>query len=302
MPPYSSGVVTPKNPDCFALACRPRNSSSVSPRSWRRSRSSTLASSGMISLVTKVRTQSRISRSSSVRLRSISCSSRCQNSNCGARVSSALASVARCTSSGPSKSRIARCHPHIIASGHVVGDPQPAVHLDGPVDHLEHRPRDRHLGLGHQVAGGLVALAVDDVRRVVAQRAGLVEGDPGLRDPLAHRALVGERLAEGDPLLGARDRQRQRPLAGAEGPHHVVDAAGAEAGLGGREAAALLAEQVGDRHPDVDELGDAVAVLVDLAEDGHGAPDRHARGVPAARSPSTAGGGSRPRGRSCPSR
>ena len=71
IPPYSSGVCTPKNPDSFALSRSPRSSSRVSPRSPRRSRSRTVGSSGMISRVTNVRTQSRISRSSSVRLRSM---------------------------------------------------------------------------------------------------------------------------------------------------------------------------------------------------------------------------------------
>ena len=41
----------------------------------------------------------------------------------------------------------------------------------------------------------------------------------------------------------AAHHHRQCPLAGPEGAHHVVDPAGAEARLGGREAAALLAEQ-----------------------------------------------------------
>ena len=71
IPPYSSGVWMPKNPAAFALSCSSRSSSSVSPRSLRRSRSRTVCSSGMISRVTNVRTQSRISRSSSVRLRSM---------------------------------------------------------------------------------------------------------------------------------------------------------------------------------------------------------------------------------------
>ncbi len=71
IPPYSSGVCTPKKPDSLALSRSPRSSSRVSPRSLRRSRSSTVDSSGITSRVTKVRTQSRISRSSSLRLRSM---------------------------------------------------------------------------------------------------------------------------------------------------------------------------------------------------------------------------------------
>ena len=57
-------------------------------------------------------------------------------------------------------------------------------------------------------------------------------------------ALVGERLAERDALLRARAHQLERPLGHADRAHAVVDAAGAEAGLRDREAAALLAEQV----------------------------------------------------------
>src|SRR3954451_11681388 len=71
IPPYSSGVSTPKKPDCFAFSCSALSSSREKPRSPRRSRSSTCGSSGMSSLVTNVRTHSRISRSSSVRVRSM---------------------------------------------------------------------------------------------------------------------------------------------------------------------------------------------------------------------------------------
>ena len=71
IPPYSSGVCTPKNPDSRAFPRNARSSSSDRPRSLRRSRSSTVCSSGMISLVTNVRTHSRISRSSGLRLRSM---------------------------------------------------------------------------------------------------------------------------------------------------------------------------------------------------------------------------------------
>ena len=58
--------------------------------------------------------------------------------------------------------------------------------------------------------------------------------------------------------------QLERPLGHADGAHAVVDAAGAEAGLGDGEAAALLAEEVVGRHPDVlvDDLGVAAAVVV----------------------------------------
>src|SRR4051794_4162527 len=72
MPPWLSGVWTPKNPADLALSCSAVSSSAVTPRSLRRSRARTCCSSGMSSLVTNVRTQSRMSRSSLDRLRSMS--------------------------------------------------------------------------------------------------------------------------------------------------------------------------------------------------------------------------------------
>ena len=75
----------------------------------------------------------------------------------------------------------------------------------------------------------------------------------------------------------------ERPLAGAERAHHVVDAARAEPGLGVGEAAALLAEQVGQRDADVVELDQAVAVVVVAAEDRVVAHDLDARGVASGR-------------------
>ena len=54
---------------------------------------------------------------------------------------------------------------------YVVADPGAAVHLDGAVDDAPDRAGDSDLGRRDQVAGGLVALAVDHERRVVAQRA-----------------------------------------------------------------------------------------------------------------------------------
>ena len=61
--------------------------------------------------------------------------------------------------------------------------------------------------------------------------------------------------------------------------HAVVDTARPQPGLRDREAAALFAEQVRDRHPDVvvDDL--AVAVLVLPAEHRHRPQHRHSRGV-----------------------
>ena len=160
-----------------------------------------------------------------------------------------------------------------------VGDAGAAVDLDGPIDDPGGGPGDGDLGHGDQVAGGFVPVDVDDVAGVVAQQPGLLDLKPGLRDLLAHHPLVGQRAAEGHPVLGPLDQQRQGALGRAEGPHAVVNPAGAEPGLGRGEAAALLADDVGDRHADAGEGDLGVAVLVVLAEHGVVADHGDARGV-----------------------
>ena len=151
--------------------------------------------------------------------------------------------------------------------------------LDGPVDDPGGRAGDGDLGHGDQVAGGLVAGHVDDVAGPVAQQPGLLDLEPGLRDLLAHHALVGQRAAEGHSLLGPLNQQRQGALGRAEGPHAMVYPAGAEPGLGGCEAAALLADDVRDRHADVGEHNLGVAMLVVVAEYGVVADHGDARGI-----------------------
>ncbi len=69
------------------------------------------------------------------------------------------------------------------------------------------------------------------------------------RDLLAHGALLGQRPAEGDPVLGALDHQAQCALGHADRPHAVVDAARAQAGLGDHEAVALAGQHVARGHP-----------------------------------------------------
>ena len=160
-----------------------------------------------------------------------------------------------------------------------VGDAGAAVDLDGPVYDPGGRAGNGHLGHGDQVPGRLVASHVDDVAGMVAQQPGLLDLDPGLRDLLAHHALVGQRAAEGDPILGPLHQQRQGALGRAEGPHAVVNPPRAEPGLGGREAAALLTDDVRDRHADAGERDLGVAVLVVVAEHGVVADHGDARGV-----------------------
>ena len=55
-------------------------------------------------------------------------------------------------------------------------------------------------------------------------------------DPLLDHALLGQRLAERHPLGDPAAHQLERPLGRADAAHAVVDAAGAEAGLGDGEA------------------------------------------------------------------
>jgi hypothetical protein len=61
----------PKNPAAFAFACNAAPSPGAKAGSCARSRVSTSGSSGSSSFLTKVRTHSRISRCSSVRVKSI---------------------------------------------------------------------------------------------------------------------------------------------------------------------------------------------------------------------------------------
>src|SRR3954454_15994642 len=58
-----------------------------------------------------------------------------------------------------------------------------------------------------------------------------------------------------------------------------MDAPGSEPSLRDREAATLLTDEVGDRHPDVVERDLTVAMLVEVAEDRQVAHDGHAGSV-----------------------
>ena len=89
-----------------------------------------------------------------------------------------------------------------------------------------------------------------------------------------HDALVGERLLERDARLRAHAHEIERALGHADGAHAVVDAAGAEAGLRDREAAAFLAEEVLLRDPHVLPQRLAVTAAFGVTEHGQAA---HAR-------------------------
>ena len=162
----------------------------------------------------------------------------------------------------------------------VVADAGAAVQLDRPVDDVQRHPRGGDLDRGDLGAGTLGAELVDQVGGLEHQQAGLVDLDPRLGDGLAHGPLLGQRAAEGDPRLGPLDHQRQGALGHADGAHAVVDAAGAEPGLGDHEPVALAGEDVGPRHPDVGEAELRVPVLVLVPEDRQVPDDLQAGGVP----------------------
>ena len=99
----------------------------------------------------------------------------------------------------------------------------------------------------------LVADRVHQPRRFEGEQTGLLDLDAAVGDPLLDHALLGEALAERDPALDPTAHQLEGPFGDPDAAHAVVDATGAEPGLRHGEPAALLAEQVGDRHPDVVE-------------------------------------------------
>ena len=124
------------------------------------------------------------------------------------------------------------------------------------------------------VARRLVADGVHHPGGLQREQASLLDLDPRLGDPLADDALLGERLAERGALVGAPAHQLERALGDADRAHAVVDPARAEARLGDREAAALLAEQVRPRDPHVleDDLAVALGVRRSRTPAGRGRP------------------------------
>src|SRR6201999_2211006 len=100
-----------------------------------------------------------------------------------------------------------------------------------------------------RLAGGALALGVHLPGGVEGEQAGLVDFHPGDGDRLLDELLVGQRAAEGVAFVGAAAHHLVGALGGPDRPHAVVDAAGAEAVLGDREAAAPLAQEVLPRDP-----------------------------------------------------
>jgi len=162
----------------------------------------------------------------------------------------------------------------------VLRHPRPAEDLHRAVDHPRGRRRHHDLGCGDQVARGLVALAVHLVGGAQRQQPRLLDVAERMRDVLAHRAVFGQRAAEGGAQGRAAAHQLQRALRAADQPHAVVNAPGTQPPLRDLEATALAEQQVGDRHAHV--LVHDLRVpdrRVVVAEDVHVALDAHARRV-----------------------
>ena len=89
--------------------------------------------------------------------------------------------------------------------------------------------------------------------------------------------MCGERFAERDPRVGARDHAFERALRQADQTHAMVDAAGPETALCDLETTAFAEDQIFRRHAHLIEYDFGVAVRrVVIAEHGERAHDLHA--------------------------
>ena len=167
-----------------------------------------------------------------------------------------------------------------VGQAEVLGDAAAAVDLDRAVDDVEGHVGGHHLDHGDLGTRRLVADLVHHVGGFQRQQARLLDLDARARDCIHDHALLGERLAEGGPVLGARANRLERALGDADQAHAVMDAPGAEAPLGDLEAAALAEDHVLGRHPHVLEVDLEVTVGgVVVAVDRERAHQRHARRV-----------------------
>ena len=94
----------------------------------------------------------------------------------------------------------------------VVADAGRAVRLDGAVDDAQRHVRRDDLDHRDLGARGLVADGVHHVRRLQRQQPRLLDLHARLGDVGADRALLGERLAEGDPRLHPPAHRFERAL------------------------------------------------------------------------------------------
>src|SRR5262249_50370488 len=141
-----------------------------------------------------------------------------------------------------------------VCEDEVLAHPRPARDVDrlvdDPLDGTRCRDLDR-LDLGMRA---LVAHGVHEPRGLQDEQAQLLHAYPGLGDPLADHALLGQRGTERDPVQRAAAHQLDRASGHADQAHAVVDPAGAEPRLGDGEAVALAAEQVLGGYAHVTEL------------------------------------------------
>ena len=141
-------------------------------------------------------------------------------------------------------------------------------------------PRRDHLDGGDLGARRLGADVVDQPGGLEGQQPRLLDRHPRLGDLLAHHALLGERLAEGDARRGALAHQLERPLRHADRAHAVMDAAGPEPAWAIAKPPPSSPIRLLDRHADVGRSATSQWPCWSLvAEDRQVADDLDARGV-----------------------
>src|SRR4051794_37350348 len=141
----------------------------------------------------------------------------------------------------------------------VAGETAAAVQLHRHVDDLLGDVGDDHLDLADLAQGVERATDIQLPRRVEHEQPGLVDGDPGIGDPLAVAAEVDDRLAERRTGQSALDRQLERDLGLPDQAHAVVHAARPEPSLRDLEGASLAEQDVLLGHAHVVEADLAVA-------------------------------------------
>ena len=127
--------------------------------------------------------------------------------------------------------------------------PSPPCTWMRTVDHVVEHARREELDQ-RDLDARLVAL-VEPVRRLQRHQPARLDLGGGVGDPVLHRLLVRERLAERLALERVRAHQLERALHLAEPAHDVVDATRAEPLLRDPEAVAGLAERIRHGHADV---------------------------------------------------
>src|SRR5207302_4836526 len=113
--------------------------------------------------------------------------------------------------------------------------------------------------------------AVDDRRGVQRHETARLDLSVAVEDHLLDQLLVGQRLAEGDAIVGAVAHEVEGALGLSEPAHDVEDASRAEALLGDDEAVPAGAEQILLRYADVVVFDLAMSSV--MSEDGGVADD-----------------------------